>query len=464
MKTVSIHDDKSNQVLVYKEFDIGTLSPIEAFLALSLITPQPVILEAGVPLSDEPYFSYIGIGECRHYETRADLDVDPFDQLRTHVDSRTCFTAPVSVPLAGTLLGYVAYDAARHSLRLSETKLSDVPAIHLLEHHTAVTFDRHKKKVYLSAISKDYQQAIGSLEEAYQLLTKSAPNDIKEVNNSNGSPLVEVDISDEKFVEMVIQAKEYIRLGDAFQIVLSRKFHKKVTASPFSIYRSIREQCQSPYKFFIQTDAFSICGASPERLVKISDGIIENMPIAGTRPRTNTSEDAIIEQELIDDEKEHAEHMMLVDLARNDIGRVAEPGSVEVKELKKVYHYSHVMHLVSRVRGNLKKGISPIDALKASFPAGTLSGAPKIRAMEIIDELEPSLRGIYGGAICCIDHANRIDSYIAIRMAVIKDGVATIQAGAGIVIDSDPQKEADETRHKVKAILNAIETAQEVLA
>lgn len=464
MKTVSIHDDKSKRVLVYKEFDSGTLSPMEAFQALSAFTPQSAILEVGEPSSDEPYYSFIGIGECRHYETQAELDVDPFDQLRSHVDNRTSFTAPLVVPLAGTLLGYVAYDATRHSLRLAEAKEVDIPVIHLLEHSAALTFDHHKKKVYLSAVRTGYQEAVDDIEKFYQSIIEYVPS-YREGDQCHSTTCpVDVNVPDRDFVKMVVQAKEYIRKGDAFQIVLSRKFYKKVSASPVAIYRSIREQCQSPYKFFIQTDTFSICGASPERLVKICDGTIENMPIAGTRPRTNTEEDSRIEKELVDDEKEHAEHMMLVDLARNDIGRVAEPGSVEVKELKKVYHYSHVMHLVSRVQGKLKKGISPIDALKASFPAGTLSGAPKIRAMEIIDQLESSPRGLYGGAICCIDHNNRVDSFIAIRMATIKDGVATVQAGAGVVIDSDPQKEADETRHKAKAILNAIELAQEVPA
>jgi anthranilate synthase component I len=461
MKTVSLYDDKSKRFLVYKEFHQGILTPVKAFEALASITPLAAILESGQAQSDEPYYSYIGVGECRHYVTDTNLDIDPFDQLRAESDRRTIFHAPVNVPLAGSRLGFIPYDAVRHSLRLPE---NDSSAIHLLEHEMALTFDHHQSKVYLSVVAEEKKEAIASLEEVYQLLmTRGAPFSIDDESFLESLP-VEVDTSDEEFADMVGQAKEYLLSGDAFQIVLSRKFKTSVQASPFAIYCSIREHCRSPYKFFIQTESFSVCGASPERLVKIDNGIIENMPIAGTRPCTHTDEDASLEQELINDEKEHAEHMMLVDLARNDIGRVAKPGSVTVVELKKVYRYSHVMHLVSRVQGQLKEGISPIEALKASFPAGTLSGAPKIRAMQIIDTIEQSPRGLYGGAICLIDHSQNIDSFIAIRMAVIKDGIATVQAGAGIVMDSDPQMEAEETYHKAKAILHAIEMAQEVVA
>jgi anthranilate synthase component 1 len=216
----------------------------------------------------------------------------------------------------------------------------------------------------------------------------------------------------------------------------------------------------SSFMFYLQTATYCIAGASPERLVRVFENEVETMPIAGTRPRGVGEEDLRLEQELLGDEKEDAEHMMLVDVGRNDVGRVAQTGSVVVKELKKVHRFSHVMHLVSIVKGTLHPAYDALDAFKASFPAATLSGAPKIRAMEIIDLLETSRRGLYGGAICAIDNRGNLDSCIAIRMVVLQEGVATVRAGCGVVFDSDPQKEADETRHKAKAALEAIRLAE----
>jgi anthranilate synthase component 1 len=271
---------------------------------------------------------------------------------------------------------------------------------------------------------------------------------------------ISCNVDDATFCEMVKKAKEYLYQGDAFQIVLSRFFYTQFQVPPIEIYRALKVKSPAPYMFFIQKKDHVIVGASPEKLVSLKNGLIEMMPIAGTRPIAFGAEGKLLEEDLINDEKENAEHMMLVDLGRNDIGKVSEPGTVEVKELKVLKRFSHVMHLVSLVQGKAKKGVTEVDVLKAVFPAGTLSGAPKVRAMEIIDELEHSRRGIYGGAICVLDGRGNLESCIAIRMAFLKDGRAVVRTGAGIVIDSDPEKEAEETRAKAKGILEAIVYAE----
>ena len=258
---------------------------------------------------------------------------------------------------------------------------------------------------------------------------------------------------------MVEKAKQHIVDGDIFQVVLSRCFSTKVDAKPFDVYRALRFSNPSPYMFYLEVNGYAIAGASPEKLVSIEDGVVEIRPLAGTRPRGKLPDKELAE-DLLNDEKEVAEHMMLVDLARNDVGRVGVPGTVKVSRLKEIEYYARVIHISSTVQAQLSPDKDVFDALKGGFPAGTLSGAPKIRAMEIIDELESSSRGIYGGTICAIDGVGNMDNAIAIRMAMIKDGVATVRAGGGLVYDSDPQEEADETRHKARAILDGIALAR----
>jgi anthranilate synthase component 1 len=261
-------------------------------------------------------------------------------------------------------------------------------------------------------------------------------------------------------MQLVERAKQYIVHGEAFQVVLSRLFKKPYTVSPFAIYRSLRSVSPAPYMFYLPIDNSVILGASPERLVSVQGKQVGINPIAGTRRRTAESDLDAITQDLLSDKKECAEHTMLVDLARNDLGSTCLPGSVKVSELMRVRHFSHVSHIASTVVGQLKTEKDALDVLAAVFPAGTLSGAPKIRAMEIIDELEVSRRGLYGGVICRIDNQGDLDSCIAIRMAVLQDGIATVRTGAGIVYDSNPQAEADETRQKAQGVLEAIRLAE----
>jgi len=276
-----------------------------------------------------------------------------------------------------------------------------------------------------------------------------------------GKSEVSSNFSPSEFEAGVAQAKEYIYAGDIIQVVLSQRLARRTTASPFAIYRALRSINPSPYMYYLLLGDFHIVGASPELLVRVEDGVVSNHPIAGTRPRgKDASQDLALEKELRGDEKERAEHIMLVDLGRNDIGRISEPGTVEVTQLMDVERYSHVMHLVSHVQGKLRVGLSQFDALRACFPAGTVSGAPKIRAMEIIAELEREKRGPYAGAVGYFDFSGNLDTAIAIRTIVIKDSTAYIQAGCGIVADSIPQREYEESLSKAQALLAAIDQAE----
>jgi anthranilate synthase component 1 len=268
----------------------------------------------------------------------------------------------------------------------------------------------------------------------------------------------------EGFKAAVARAKDYIAAGDAMQVVLSQRMQRPFSSSPLSLYRALRSLNPSPYMFYYDFDDFHVVGASPEILVRKEGSTVTLRPIAGTRPRGGTrDDDERLGQELLADPKELAEHVMLVDLGRNDVGRVAQTGTVRVTERMAVERYSHVMHIVSNVEGTLKPGLSSIDVLRASFPAGTVSGAPKVRAMEIIDELEPSCRGVYAGAVGYISFQDDMDTAIAIRTAVVRNGVLYVQAGAGIVHDSTPEAEWVETQNKARAVLRAADMVQQGL-
>jgi anthranilate synthase component 1 len=272
---------------------------------------------------------------------------------------------------------------------------------------------------------------------------------------------VQSNVGRERYLEMVQRCKEYIVAGDVIQVVPSQRLSRRTAAHPFSVYRALRNVNPSPYMYYLQMGDSYIVGASPEMLVRVEDGVVETHPIAGTLPRgRDEDEDLEIEKKLLADEKERAEHVMLVDLGRNDIGRVSKPGTVKVRDFMVVERYSHLMHLVSRVEGKLRPGMTAYDALRACFPAGTLSGAPKIRAMEIISELEPDRRGAYGGAVGYFDFSGNMDTCITIRTTAIKDGIARIQCGGGVVYDSIPESEYQETLTKAKAMLTAIDQAE----
>jgi anthranilate synthase component I len=264
------------------------------------------------------------------------------------------------------------------------------------------------------------------------------------------------------YLKAVERGKEYIKAGDIFQVVLSQRFSAAITSEPFNLYRALRMVNPSPYMFYLKLSDHEVIGSSPEMLVKIVDGTAFYRPIAGTRPRgASDDEDALLAEELKADEKEKAEHIMLVDLGRNDLGKVCQYGTVEVVDLMLVEKYSHVMHLVSGLRGQLRQDVDRFDALMACFPAGTVTGAPKVRAMEIIDELEPNRRGVYAGAILYLDFSGNLDCCIAIRTLVVKEGKTHIQAGGGIVADSVPEREFQETINKSRALVKAVELAEQ---
>jgi anthranilate synthase component 1 len=306
-------------------------------------------------------------------------------------------------------------------------------------------------------VEASYARAVAAIAEVRERLAAPVPRGNAERREP---PEFESNLGADGYAVAVERVKEYIRAGDAYQVVPSQRWSAELPCDAFSLYRGLRAVNPSPYMYFLDFEDFQIAGASPESLVTVAGRTAKQRPIAGTRPRAGTlDEDARRAEELLADEKERAEHVMLVDLGRNDLGRVCEYGSVTVDELMTVETYSHVLHIVSEVSGTLRSGVSPMDALRASLPAGTLSGAPKIRAMQIIDELEPVKRGPYGGAVGYLSYSGDLDTCIYIRSALVKDGRVHLQAGGGIVADSDPQYEVRETEAKAGAVRAAIELA-----
>jgi anthranilate synthase component 1 len=375
-------------------------------------------------------------------------------------------------PLTGGLVGYVGYDAVRRWERLP-TQAPDelgVPEIGMMLSTDLAVVDHSDGTVLLvaNAINHDasdervdeaWRDAVARLEVMAADLSVSAPSTVAVVDEAVTPEYVSrTDRGD--FLKAVEAAQEAIRAGETFQIVVSQRFEIDCPADSLDVYRVLRAVNPSPYMYLLRFDGFDIVGSSPEALVKVADGRVLAHPIAGTRWRGETPEqDAALAAELLVDEKERAEHLMLVDLARNDLGRVCRAGSVEVVDFMSIERYSHVMHIVSTVIGDLAPGRSAFDVLAATFPAGTLSGAPKVRAMELIDGLEPSRRGLYGGTVGYLDFAGDMDMAIAIRTALIRAGRAYVQAGGGIVADSDPGAEFDESVNKAAAVLRAVATA-----
>ena len=416
----------------------------------------------------------------------------PWDALGQAVTALATAPTAGGPPLTGGLVGYLAYDTVRHlePVAVAGADEVQVPLIGFLlasdlaavDHHTgSVTLianavnhnntDSGVDEAWLDAVNRLNQMA-DDLAQPHRIATSViSPTRSTEVEWATDQPSQD----DSGFLAAVATAKEHIAAGDAFQIVLSQRFTRPTSASAFDVYRCLRMSNPSPYMFLLripdpnsyQADAgftgtaFDIVGSSPEALVKVTGGEALLHPIAGTRPRGETpDEDAKLAEDLLADTKEQAEHLMLVDLGRNDLGRACAPGTVNVVDFMSVERYSHVMHLVSTVVGQVRSDLTGSDVLRATFPAGTLSGAPKPRAMQIIDALEPSRRGVYGGCVGYLDFAGNVDMAIAIRSAVLRDGVAYVQAGAGVVADSVPEKESAECRHKAAAVWRAITQAE----
>jgi anthranilate synthase component 1 len=374
-------------------------------------------------------------------------------------------------PFTSGAVGFFAYDVVRQLEKLPPRARIDarVPDCVMMFFDRLLAFDHLRHQIQLIAAADltrespraAYERAVHDLAALEKRLAAGVgPRDLRAARKAGPLKIKPV-TSRQQYMESVRRAKEYIAAGDIFQVVLSQRFDFEPEAAPFNIYRALRTVNPSPYLYFLRIDDTHILGSSPEMLVRVSGRRLEYRPIAGTRPRgANDAEDKRLEDELRQDEKERAEHVMLVDLGRNDVGRVSEYGSVKVRDLMYVERYSHVMHLVSAIEGCLRPELSALDAFAACFPAGTLSGAPKVRAMEIIEELEPVRRGVYGGSVLYADFAGNLDSCIAIRTMVMDKGHASVQAGAGIVADSDPAREHEECVNKAKAVLRAVELAR----
>ena len=389
----------------------------------------------------------------------------PLEAVRQVLASLTAPTLPGLPPLFAGTVGYLGYDVAGYLEKLPHTTAADLdpPELMFMFPRSVLAFDHLRQRITVVANVVGGETYESALERSERLIAKLSsalacpPLDLSPVD----VPVPPSTMTREEFMAAVESAKEHILAGDIFQVVLAHRLSAPLKSDPFEMYRMLRMVNPSPYMFYLKHPEITVLGSSPEPLIKVHKRRVIQRPIAGTRPRGDTDErDLEIEREFVDDEKERAEHVMLVDLARNDIGRVCDFGSVEVEELMQVERYSHVMHMVSQVAGNLAEGKTAIDALYASFPAGTVSGAPKIRAMEIIDELEPTRRGPYAGVVGYFDLSGNLDTCIALRTAYILNGVCHIQAGAGIVADSDPATEWEETLNKARAILTAAAMAE----
>ncbi len=375
-----------------------------------------------------------------------------------------------SLPLHGGAVGVIGYDAVREVEDIPDTGSDDLglPDVLMIVHRHVIGLDhlRQTMTVVTNVVVGDdpgeqYDRAVEATDDLIDRLATSVAPAPKPPPVMGDAVDATSNLDAGAYEAMVDRVKEYIVEGDTFQTVVSQRLSAPMAADPFDLYRVLRVINPSPYLFFFDFEDFQVVGSSPEALVQVKGRHVETWPIAGTRPRGRTeAEDRRLEQELAGDAKERAEHVMLVDLGRNDLGRVCEIGSVEVEEMMVVERYSHVMHLVSSVTGTLRDGLTPVDVLRSVFPAGTVSGAPKVRAMQIIDELEPSRRGLYAGAVGYVDFSGNLDTCIALRTAIVKDGVVHVQAGAGIVADSDPAAEQQESRDKAGALLAAVRAAE----
>ena len=402
---------------------------------------------------------------------------DPLESIKKILSAYKPVPDPALPRFFGGAVGFMGYDVVRFFEDLPNRDKTglDLPDIFFMITDTLVIFDNitHMIKVVSNAhvkgksVTAAYKEAtnkidaiVAKLKRAKSYKTRAATN----AKTRKKPPSLVSNFTQPQYEQAVLKAKEYIKAGDIFQVVPSQRFHTTISVEPFEVYRALRLINPSPYMYFLRCGNATIVGASPEVMVRLEGDRIELRPIAGTRRRGATEdEDKALEKELLADPKERAEHIMLVDLGRNDVGRVSEPGSVNVSELMVIERYSHVMHIVSNVRGTISAGNDSYDVIRACFPAGTVSGAPKIRAMEIIEELEPTRRGPYAGAVGYFGFSGNMDTCITIRTLVIKGGVAYIQAGGGVVADSDPVAEYQETVNKAKAMMRAVEMAEKVL-
>ena len=468
-------------VPVYKRILADLLTPVAAWVHLSQKAEYAFLLESVEKGNQYSRYSYVGInpqkilmhnnGKTTITENGRTIDIDtPFLTLLREIQSQYNMTKLPGIPsFTGGLVGYLGYETIAwvEDIPIHDESDFDVPDSVFMLFEDMIAFDHLKgSALVISNVNvdsgRDLKEQFDEAHERVDSIGESLHSDVDyqtpiRVEKST----VSSNFNQDAFESAVLKAKEHIVDGDVFQLVLSQRFERQTSVEPTTLYRALRTINPSPYMFHLKINNFDIIGASPELLVKVEDGIVEIRPIAGTRHRGVTeAEDQVLADDLMSDEKECAEHLMLLDLGRNDVGRVSEYGSVTIPENMKIENYSHVMHIVSDVKGKLAKDKDPFDALMSGFPAGTVTGAPKIRAMEIIHELEQERRDIYSGAVGFFDFTGNVNTCIAIRTMIMKDGIVHFQSGAGIVHDSDPTKEFEETVNKAKAIMAAIDFAE----
>jgi anthranilate synthase component I len=499
---------KHSLVPVYRTVTADLETPVSAFLRIAAEEPEAFLLESVEGGEHVGRYTFIGVQPYKKMVARGTritvregrresaFDGDIFDELKKALSGHTPARLPGLPPFTAGAVGFFAYDVVRQIERLPSLAKDElgVPDACLMFFDQVLAFDHVKKEIHLmvtadltrEAREGAYERAVRRLNKMEKRLASALP--VRRKKKPLGKLKVTARTPKAAFLKAVEKTKEYIASGDVFQCVVSQRFDCVPGVDAFEVYRALRIVNPSPYMYFLRfgledasgkkpmsakakhgapsstapkSSTAHIVGSSPELLVRVHGREVEYRPIAGTRPRSSDEiEDRAIEADLRGDEKEVAEHIMLVDLGRNDVGRVSEFGSVRVKDLMFVERYSHVMHLVSSLEGKLKSEMEPIDALRACFPAGTLSGAPKIRAMEIIEELEPARRGVYGGSVLYADFSGNVDSCIAIRTLYMNGEQGHFQAGAGIVADSVPEKEFEESVNKAAAVVRAIERAR----
>jgi anthranilate synthase component 1 len=476
---------EGNIIPVYKTVSADLLTPVLAYLKIAAGASHTFLLESVEGGEKIARYSFLGCnpflviratGETieilRHGRIAKRRGSLP-DVIQKVTERYKAVKLPGLPPFSGGAVGYFAYDAVRWAEDIPQHGRDELQMDDglLMFFSNLLAFDHVRQQIMIISnvildeddidLSAKYQKALKDIQILEELLEEPAV--IPEFGvPENRAPEIRSNFSKSDYFKAVDKAKEYIQIGDIFQVVLSQRFTAPITADPFNIYRALRIVNPSPYMFFLKIQNSTVIGSSPEMLLRVSNGMAYYRPIAGTRPRGESDvDDSLLEAELKADEKEKAEHVMLVDLGRNDLGKVCEYGSVEVDELMFIEKYSHVMHLVSSLHGHLRSDVNRFSALMSCFPAGTVTGAPKVRAMQIIDELEPHKRGVYAGAILYLDFSGNLDSCIAIRTLVTKDGKAYVQAGGGIVADSVPEKEYQETINKSRALIKAVEMAEQ---
>ncbi len=443
----------------HKSILADLLTPVSAFLRVAGDADRAFLLESVEGGEKIGRYSFIGIDPYHHFEGSFAEFREAFPPVEP--------AHPDLPPFSSGAVGAFTYEMVRELERLPAREASQprVPSVIMDFYSTVLAFDHLKHQIVI--LSRDGMEAVEAIERklAAGEGSRPAPHPLE----SSGVPglpddsLPESNFTLEDYCRAVEKAKEYIRAGDIFQVVLSQRFETEFEGDPFNVYRALRFINPSPYLFFLKQGDTAIAGSSPEMLLKVEGRDLQYRPIAGTRPRgSDREEDRALQEDLLADEKERAEHLMLVDLGRNDLGRVSEYGSVHVDSLMFIEKYSHVFHLVSALKSRLRPDLDRFDAMAACFPAGTVTGAPKVRAMEIIEELEPCRRDFYAGAIGYLDFSGNLDSCIAIRTVVLRAGRAYLQAGAGIVADSVPEFEYRECRSKARALFKALQLAREL--